>query len=353
MPMPPARPAAFHAHQPCNVIQTVPIIPVLLISTPAGILGIMWAAIFIVLTCVCAVIVIVQIWRTEAPLARDLDMDLDVYRGQLRRIVRDVATGTLAEAEGERSTRDIHRRILAAGRRHDAALIERTVPHFVRWAATVMTVLLLVPGTLLLLPLSGYQHLPDMPVAARIEQAREIRHARPGQAAYIQEFILLNDTQERGLTDEQAALLVASTKDPEALVALAIEQAAQGQYHVATRLQGQAIEHLKHGVDARHHARMAAYLVAEAGGYVSPEAESHLVAALALDPGNVRARYLSGLLDIQTGRPDLGYWQWLGILETIPADDPIGRQIHEALPFAAYAAGIEHLAEHQQDGMRR
>jgi len=313
----------------------------------------MWTALLIALTCICAITIIVLIFRSDASATRDLDMDLDAYKAQLRHIQRDVANGTISRAEGDLSTRDIHRRILAASRRHESALIDRDIPRSVRWVATVLTGLLLVPGTLLLLQVSGYRHMLDMPVAERIEQARMIRTERPGQAEYIESFGPANETSERGLTDEQTALLEEFEDDSVMLEELAIGQAQSGHYHAATVFQGRAIDLLDHDALAPHHTRMAAYLVAEAGGYVSHEAEMHLVAALAHNPGDVRARYISGLLDIQTGRPDLGYRRWVSILEAIPSDDPIGEQIREALPYAAYAAGIEHLANHQQIGMMR
>ncbi len=52
-----------------------------------------------------------------------------------------------------------------------------------------------------------------------------------------------------------------------------------------------------------------------AGGYVSPEAEAALSEVLRREPSNGRARYYTGLLYAQTGRPDLAFRVWRPLLE--------------------------------------
>ena len=84
---------------------------------------------------------------------------------------------------------------------------------------------------------------------------------------------------------------------------------------------------------AEDYAELADLQVSAAGGYVSPEAEEALSAALQRDRQNGPARYYAGLLHAQTGRPDLAYRFWLPLLREGPRDapwiDPILSQIEK------------------------
>ena len=79
-----------------------------------------------------------------------------------------------------------------------------------------------------------------------------------------------------------------------------------------------------------------------ANGFVSPEAEGALQKALELEPRNGPARYYTGLMYAQSGRPDLAFRIWRPLLaESLPNAPwvpPIRAQIEEV----AQAAGIRY-----------
>jgi cytochrome c-type biogenesis protein CcmH len=91
------------------------------------------------------------------------------------------------------------------------------------------------------------------------------------------------------------------------------------------------------GADARAEdlTDQAELMIHAAQGYVSPEAEAVLVAALALDADGPRARYYSGLAALQAGRADITYGLWSRLLDDGPADAPW---------MAGIAAGIDEVA---------
>ncbi|MCY4258720.1 MAG: c-type cytochrome biogenesis protein CcmI, partial [Rhodobacteraceae bacterium] len=230
----------------------------------------MWTVLLIMPACLCALIILVLIYRSKSPVSRDLDMDLGAYKAQLRDIRQDIANKTMSEDEGAVFVRDVHRRILAASRRHDRSPQQDPVPRSLCLAAAVLAVLLLLPGSLGVLLISGYQHVPDMPIAERLEQTRLIRDERPDQLEYIAHLNRREGMAQQGLTEELNQALESAGNDAEALVELAREQVGLENYHAATVFQHQAIKILKDDAGPRLHTEMAAYLVAEAGGYVSP-----------------------------------------------------------------------------------
>jgi len=93
---------------------------------------------------------------------------------------------------------------------------------------------------------------------------------------------------------------------------------------------------------AEDFATYADMLVIAAGGYVSPEAERALIEALQKDPQNGVARYYSGLMMAQIGRPDKAFRAWARLLQDSPDDavwvTPIRSQIEEL----AFRAGVEY-----------
>ncbi len=93
---------------------------------------------------------------------------------------------------------------------------------------------------------------------------------------------------------------------------------------------------------AADHAILADLLVRAANGYVSPEAEAAVNAALALDAGNGLARFYLGLTQAQTGRPDLSFQTWRALLETSPDAAPWVPVIRERIGMLAQAAGVDY-----------
>ncbi|MGL5012608.1 MAG: tetratricopeptide repeat protein, partial [Paracoccaceae bacterium] len=84
----------------------------------------------------------------------------------------------------------------------------------------------------------------------------------------------------------------------------------------------------------------AEMMIAQAGGYVSPEAEDVLTRALTIDPDNGTARYYAGLMMAQVGRFDLGFRMWRPLVDG-PADAPWMPSLRAQMPDLAARAGVD------------
>ena len=99
-------------------------------------------------------------------------------------------------------------------------------------------------------------------------------------------------------------------------------------------------------------ADLADMMVLAAGGYVSPQAEAVLGQALARDPSNGVARYYTGLMMSQTGRPDLAFNVWANLLSEGPADAPWQEPVRAQIDEMAMRAGVDYVAPARTDPAR-
>jgi cytochrome c-type biogenesis protein CcmH len=95
-------------------------------------------------------------------------------------------------------------------------------------------------------------------------------------------------------------------------------------------------------VTAQDLADLGEIQVFAAGGYVSPEAEMSLRAALAQDPRNGVGRYYLGLMLAQTFRPDQAFRIWDGLLRAGPEDAAWIPPILEQIEGMAQLAGVKY-----------
>jgi cytochrome c-type biogenesis protein CcmH len=138
---------------------------------------------------------------------------------------------------------------------------------------------------------------------------------------------------------KQVVELVASVTDIRAraqrLAALHRELAAAEAQARIIALRGAAAR-------AEDYAGLADLYVLATDGYVSPEAEAAVNAALARDPANGTARFYLGLMWAQTGRPDLAFRIWKALLEDGPEEAPWIPPIRDQIAFLAAAAGVNY-----------
>lgn len=238
------------------------------------------------------------------------DADLAVYKDQLAEIARDLARGTLAEGEATRLRAEIGKRILEADRARLAAAPSGPAGSGVM--AMVAVLALALPGAL-----AGYWWLgapgyPDMALASRLAALDAGIAARPLQEA---ELARLGQPRDAALDATLAAELAAVT-DPEALRERFHDHFEVGELQASVRSMERLLAVLGDKADANDHANLALALVAEAGGYVSPEAEAALRETLKRDMGNELARYLVGEMFLQGGRYDQAFRFWRPIAES-------------------------------------
>ncbi|RBI83241.1 c-type cytochrome biogenesis protein CcmI [Rhodosalinus halophilus] len=301
--------------------------------------------IVIALAAAVALILGLAALRARAQAQEAADYDLKVYRDQLREVERDLARGVIGEEDAERLRTEVSRRILAADAAAKAAARGETAQP--RWAgpAVVAAVALTVVGggTWLYLDL-GAPGYPDQALADRIADAEEARQNRPRQAEAeaglpAQPPGPQPDEDYLELMERLRAALEERPDDVRGFMLLARNEAALGNFKAAYEAQERVLALRGDGARAQDYADYAEMLVMAAGGYVSPEAEAALAAALNRDPQNAVARYYLGLMFRQTGRPDRAFATWNRLLRESAPDAPWVPALRAQLPEVAARAG--------------
>lgn len=270
--------------------------------------------------------------------------DLRVYRDQLAEIERDAARGTIPTEEAARLRVEVSRRILEAdknARISGAGLTQR---------GTVVAALLILgalAGAVSLYLTIGAPRYPDMPLVARIAEADAARASRQSQAEAEAAFPApppATDVDPQFL--ELMEKLRAATKDrPDDLRGqqlLARNEAQLGNLRAAWAAQEAVIGLKGDQATAADWEFLAQLKIFAAGGYVSPEAEVALTEALRRDPRAEGARYFSGLMLIQTGRPDLAFPLWRDVLQSAAPDSPWVDPIRTDIAALAEVAGVRY-----------
>lgn len=279
----------------------------------------------------------------RANLADTSEYDVQVYRQQLAEVERDVARGVLDADDAARARIEISRRILAA----DKATRQSGSSNNNGKLMIGLMALLLIGGSIGLywhLGSPGYQ---DMALADRHAFAEEMRQTRPSQADMqkrMPPFVM-----PQGLNPDYVQLMtqLRSTvaERPEDLhgnTLLAQNEASLGNFIAAAAAQKNVLRIKGTEVSSDEITDYAEFLVMAAGGFVSPEAEVALRTALSADEENARAWYYIGLMRMQTGRPDITFRVWDGLLRRGPADEPWIEPIKQQIGALAQMAGVDY-----------
>ena len=282
--------------------------------------------------------------RARGQAQEAADYDLKVYRDQLKEVERDLARGVISEEDAERLRTEISRRILAADAAAKAAARGETVQP--RWAGPALVVIVSLGvvggGTWLYMDL-GAPGYPDQALAQRIAAAEERRQTRPSQAEAEADVPAQPpaETPEdyAELMDRLRAVLEERPDDVRGHMLLARNEAALGNFTEAYAAQERVLELRGDGATAQDYADYAEMLVMAAGGYVSPEAEAALAAALERDPRNGVARYYLGVMFRQIGRPDRAFTTWDRLLRESRPEAPWVPALRQQLPELAARAG--------------
>ena len=279
--------------------------------------------------------------------------DMQIYRDQLSELERDLARGTLAPDEAERTRVEISRRILAADKAQETATAAGRAPSGATYAAIGVVAAVLLGGGYAAYSALGVNQLGgvnygDLPLSDRIEAAEELRESRPSQAEVEATLPAWPGPPEGTPSDyleliEKVRVAVASRPgDIPGNELLAQHEAQLGNYIAAHHAKATAIEAMQGQAKAGDYAQYIDLLALAAGGYVSPEAEAALIEVFKRDPENLVARYYSGLLFAQIGRPDQAFNLWRALLRDSPAEagwiEPVRAQIGQL----AAMAGVEY-----------
>jgi cytochrome c-type biogenesis protein CcmH len=304
-----------------------------------------------VLTVATAAVLVVALLRPGGAARSAADYDIAVYRDQLDEIERDRARGLLSGDEADRARIEVSRRLLDADRARDAATAPGAAPPALNGAMAAILAFSVLGGGAGLYWAIGAPGQPDLPFGPRVAAIDAQHDARPDQAAA--EVSLPGDPPPDSFPDGTAETyrdLIARLRaavsdrpdDPQGFALLAEHEAALGRFRAAHAAQAQLIALRGDAATAQDHATHAWLLIAAAGGYVSPEAEAALDAALARDPRHPFARYAQGLMHAQAGRHDRAFAIWRPLLEESPPDAPWAGDIRQFIEGVAARAGVDY-----------
>jgi cytochrome c-type biogenesis protein CcmH len=266
--------------------------------------------------------------------------DLRVYRDQLAEVAREVDRGVVTAEDAERARTEISRRILAA----DAGRArEQTVSPGPKRGFFIFVLVIVLGGSIALYAYLGQPGYGDLALQDRIDFAEQMRANRPDQQTAEQSLPPFPEAEgvSQAFKDLMVRLREAVAARPDDLqghVLLAQNEARLGNFSAAAEMQNRALQLKGDTITAEDITDYAEFLVLAAGGYVSPEAEAALRAALRLDENDGRARYYIGLMMVQSGRPDIAFRIWDALLRRGPAEavwiEPIKAQIMSVADFA-------------------
>ncbi len=266
--------------------------------------------------------------------------DVAIYKDQLAEIERDLARGTITADEAARLRGEVGHRLLDADRadsgggatgpmaRGDVA------PGGMPWLALGLTGAVVIAGSVLVYDRLGAPGYPDLPLQDRLAGLDAAIAARPSQAAELARLGVPADPTLATLRTELAA-----ETDIDALRAAFAGHFAAGEVAAAVVTSERLLALMGETATAADHANRALALVAEAQGYVSPEAETELRAALSLDLTNEVARYLVGEMFLQGGRFDQAFRFWRPLAEDGNPQAPWIASIRARIGMVADLAG--------------
>jgi cytochrome c-type biogenesis protein CcmH len=293
---------------------------------------------------VAAILVRAVVVGARGEISSRASSDVEVYRAQLEEVDRDVTRGVISADDADRVHAEVARRLIAA----DKAMAQErksaaTSPPGLALGVIVLGLAASV-GSYWWLGAPGYG---DMALKDRIAFAEEVRTSRPRQEvaeASLPPFVppADMDAQYRTLMDQLRSTVAARPDDLQGHILLAQQERRIGNFAAAKQAQERVIALRDGPIGAEDLADLGELQVLAAGGYVSPEAEMNLRAALSQDPANGSARYYLGLMLLQTGRPDQAFRIWDSLLRAGPEDAPWIPPILAQIEELAQLAGVRY-----------
>ena len=272
--------------------------------------------------------------------------DVQVYRDQLSEVDRDVARGVLGEAEAERTRTEISRRLLAADAAAKSVAAKGARTGVETWGGLTLAAILVTAGGLGLYSYLGKPQMADMPLENRLQEARDLASTRLSQAAFEAQMPVATlpdpDPSLLNLVEQLRDVVKERPDDLRGFQLLARNEASLGNYTRAYAAQNRIIELKGDAVETNDYLTLADYYMIAAQGYISPEAEDALSEAIRREPQNGFARYYTGLLMMQTGRPDLTFRFWRVLLEEGPENAPWIAPIRANIDDLAWIAGVRY-----------
>ncbi len=301
------------------------------------------------LALIVGALLIMAMLRTRAQsVVSGAALDVQVYRDQLGEVERDLARGVITPEEADRVRVEVSRRLLEADKQAGSARQATQAPQGVSVVGGIAVGLVVIGGAFGLYTQIGAPGYPDLPLKLRLEMAGNTMAIRPTQAvaeANIDTPFTPAPDLDPQFLDLMAKLRAAVKENPEELrgqMLLARNESVIGNYAAAYKAQAKAIALKGDDAQADDYGTLADLMILTVNGYVSPEAEAALKTALEMDPRNGPARYYSGLMYAQNGRPDLAFRIWRGLLEQSRPEAPWYQPIAAQIEQLAALAGVRY-----------
>jgi cytochrome c-type biogenesis protein CcmH len=267
------------------------------------------------------------------------EADLAVYRDQLAEIDRDLTRGTIGPDEAARLRAEVGKRVLDTDRTRQVQSKQR-VTGLQSGVVAALVAAVILPGTLAAYWGLGAPGYRDMALEPRLAELDAAIRERPTQEAALAAAGRTRDAA----ADQTLTRDLAGITDPETLRTRFRAAFEAGRTLESVRVQERLLAVLGDAAGTNDHANLALALVAEADGYVSPEAEAALRASLQADISNELSRYLVGEMFLQGGRFDQAFRFWRPIAETGDPDAPWTASIRERIGEVADLAGVRYAA---------
>ncbi|MEN8935570.1 MAG: c-type cytochrome biogenesis protein CcmI, partial [Planktotalea arctica] len=216
-----------------------------------------------------------------------------------------------------------------------------------RYAVIALLSATLIGGSLYLYNDLGAPGYGDLALSTRIEQADMARMQRPSQQSAQSSLPAPVPSPNASedyikLVTQLRAAVAQRPGDLQGVTLLAMHEMRLGNAAAAHLAQAEVLRLKGDAASAEDYATYADMLVIAAGGYVSPQAEVALASALQKDPENGAARYYTGLMMMQIGRPDVAFRAWATLLQDSPDDAGWTTPIREQIEELAFRAGVEY-----------
>ena len=273
--------------------------------------------------------------------------DVAMYRDQLLEVDRDLARGTIDEAEAARAKTEVARRLLAADKAHTAQNGE--APAGATRVMIAISAAVLIVGAGLAYTYIGRPGYADQPLAERLAAAEAKLAALPRQAALEAEA---HDTIAANIVSppEDIAASVAALReqveaDPDAMAETALLrdfEAGVRNFPEAARLTEALLPALE-GDDllGQKLVLMELWILA-ANGNVSAEAADLLAALAAETPNHPGVIMYRGVLMDNIGRPDLAFALWRPLVES-GQTGPYIERLRQMIPTVAWKSGVDYV----------
>lgn len=274
------------------------------------------------------------------------EYDLQVYRDQLAEVDRDLARGVLAQEDADRVRVEISRRVLAA----DAQVQSESAAPYqnkrITQAGLALSLVTMFAGSFAVYSWIGAPGYPDLTLSDRAALAQDTLANRASQAEFEAQLPRTAEVEiDPGFAELLDQLRTAVEDRPDDLRGyelLARNEATVQNYKAAYAAQQRVIEIKGDRASSFDYVQFADLMIRAAQSYVSPEAENALREALSRDPKNGFARYYSGLMMSQNGRPDMTFRVWRDLLEEGPEAAPWIAPIRARIDDLAWIAGVNY-----------